>query len=333
MQLIDFALIGLAAAAPVAQVSEIKEATTCPDLNGAQVLSNNNQAYRLDCGKWVDADQVLRITTTEIGYKGCLTACDGTIDCGLSQYIATDDAQQMGSCTLFKKDAPVKDGASNSWTLATKIETTCPAPGSTDSQGRYSCNPAHQYPNGQTCELVEGCYFLEYPTTIPVPGPDDKFGLIAIRSGSPVQNTGITASKGRLTVGGKQDASCDKPDTNFATFYIDSEGSAFLYAASATPQQLWVDASGMGQGIVGYTTGAQPTPRNASRGKFAVDADGHLTFEGISAQACPTGSEDTGYSLWFSTLEKPGYNEGCLPIALRAIKADEPVGCFYSESS
>lgn len=292
MQLIDFALIGLAAAAPVAQVSEIKEATTCPDLNGAQVTSNNNQDYRLDCGKWVDSDEVIRITTTEIGYKGCLTACDGTVDCGLSQYIATDDAQQMGSCTLFNKDAPVKDGASNSWTLATKIQTS-----------------------------------------IPVPAPDDKFGLIAIRSGSEVQNQGITASNGRLSVGGKQDASCDKPDTNFATFYIDSEGSAFLYAASATPQQLWVDASGMGQGIVGYTTGAQPTPRNASRGKFAVDIDGHLTFEGISAQACPTGNADLGYSLWFSTLEKPGYNEGCLPIALRAIKADEPVGCFYSESS
>ncbi|KAK2599052.1 hypothetical protein QQS21_005519 [Conoideocrella luteorostrata] len=37
---------------------------------------------------------------------------------------------------------------------------TCPAPGSTDSQGRYSCNPAHQYPNGQTCQAIDGCYYL-----------------------------------------------------------------------------------------------------------------------------------------------------------------------------
>ncbi|GAO15576.1 hypothetical protein UVI_02050090 [Ustilaginoidea virens] len=36
----------------------------------------------------------------------------------------------------------------------------CPTPGSTDSQGRYSCNPAHQYPTGQTCQVVNGCYFL-----------------------------------------------------------------------------------------------------------------------------------------------------------------------------
>lgn len=78
------------------------------------------------------------------------------------------------------------------------------------------------------------------------PAADSKFGLIAIRSGSPVQNTGITASKGSLLIGGNQsDASCDVQGTNFATFYL-KDGAAYLYAASATPQQLWVDRSGMG---------------------------------------------------------------------------------------
>lgn len=292
MQLIDFALVGLAVAAPVSQVVEIKEATTCPDLNGAQVLSNNDQAYRLDCGKWVDGE-VLRITTTENGYKSCLTACDGTVDCGLSQFIASDYAQQIGSCTLFEKDATVKDGDSNSWTLATKIE----------------------------------------PTVL-VPGPEDKFGLIAILSGSEIQNQGITASQGHLSVGGQQDADCDKA-SNFATFYINPDGEAFMYAASVTPQQLWVDRSGMGQGVTGYTTGAQPTPKNAERQGFSVDADGLLTFDGVSAKACPPGSQfpDAGYSIWFSTSEKPGFNEGCLGIDLRAIKADEPVSCLYTSSS
>ncbi|EME39457.1 hypothetical protein DOTSEDRAFT_75206 [Dothistroma septosporum NZE10] len=37
---------------------------------------------------------------------------------------------------------------------------TCPAAGSTDSMGRYSCNPANQYPAGQTCQQVDSCYFL-----------------------------------------------------------------------------------------------------------------------------------------------------------------------------
>ncbi|PPJ59451.1 hypothetical protein CBER1_02459 [Cercospora berteroae] len=45
--------------------------------------------------------------------------------------------------------------------------STCPAPGSYDSQGRYSCNPAHAYPTGQTCKLIDGCYYLEYPKTTP----------------------------------------------------------------------------------------------------------------------------------------------------------------------
>ncbi|KJZ74794.1 hypothetical protein HIM_05911 [Hirsutella minnesotensis 3608] len=63
--------------------------------------------------------------------------------------------------------------------LATTAEVKCPAPGSTDSQGRYSCNPAHQYPNGQNCINIEGCYFLcngngkpiETTTMSPVPEP------------------------------------------------------------------------------------------------------------------------------------------------------------------
>ncbi|KAF7174677.1 hypothetical protein CNMCM7691_003363 [Aspergillus felis] len=54
--------------------------------------------------------------------------------------------------------------------------SSCPPPGSSDSQGRYSCNPAHQYPNGQTCQLIDGCNFLATadggnPIVSPAPGP------------------------------------------------------------------------------------------------------------------------------------------------------------------
>ncbi|KID94989.1 hypothetical protein MAJ_09063, partial [Metarhizium majus ARSEF 297] len=58
----------------------------------------------------------------------------------------------------------------------------CPAPGSTDSQGRYSCNPAHQYPNGQTCVVVDGCYVLT---------SGDK----------PVNNNGTTPAQPPVTAG------------------------------------------------------------------------------------------------------------------------------------
>ncbi|KAF4119891.1 hypothetical protein GMORB2_3579 [Geosmithia morbida] len=36
----------------------------------------------------------------------------------------------------------------------------CPAPGETNNLG-YGCNPAHTYPDGQTCQLVDGCNILE----------------------------------------------------------------------------------------------------------------------------------------------------------------------------
>ncbi|KAL9943947.1 hypothetical protein D7B24_002639 [Verticillium nonalfalfae] len=60
--------------------------------------------------------------------------------------------------------------------------TSCPAPGSTSAAGDYSCNPAHKYPEGQQCVLVNGCYFLRstgtptghpnttIPATIPATG-------------------------------------------------------------------------------------------------------------------------------------------------------------------
>ncbi|USW47912.1 Putative ubiquitin 3 binding protein But2 [Septoria linicola] len=43
---------------------------------------------------------------------------------------------------------------------APSASTSCIPAGSSDSQGRYSCNPAHQYPAGQTCVLENGCYYL-----------------------------------------------------------------------------------------------------------------------------------------------------------------------------
>ncbi|KJZ73960.1 hypothetical protein HIM_06628 [Hirsutella minnesotensis 3608] len=43
---------------------------------------------------------------------------------------------------------------------ATPEATDCPRPGTSDSLGRYSCNPNRQYPEGRTCEQVGDCYFL-----------------------------------------------------------------------------------------------------------------------------------------------------------------------------
>lgn len=83
----------------------------------------------------------------------------------------------------------------------------------------------------------------DQPTS--TPGANDKFGLIALRSASPVHFASVSADQGNLwLLHTPQNASCDKP-TEFATFYL-QDGAAYLYAASATPQELYVDRSGMG---------------------------------------------------------------------------------------
>lgn len=87
----------------------------------------------------------------------------------------------------------------------------------------------------------------------------------------------------------------------------------------------------MGGGISGYTTGAQPTPENASRGPFEVDGEGVLTFNGVGAKACPT-TEDGKWTVWFTESEKPGFQDGCVDVVLTAYDAPARVACTYSEA-
>ncbi|KAG5926460.1 hypothetical protein E4U53_003076 [Claviceps sorghi] len=61
-----------------------------------------------------------------------------------------------GAPILPRGKSPV---TSHATTLPTSTPA-CPAPGNYDSKGRYSCNPAHQYPEKQTCAMVDGCPFL-----------------------------------------------------------------------------------------------------------------------------------------------------------------------------
>jgi len=95
---------------------------------------------------------------------------------------------------------------SNTVSSAQPTQTpTCPAPGSTDSQGRYSCNPAHQYPNGQTCKAIGGCYFLcdsngnpinNNPTAQPTKSSPSAQPVTPTRTGVPVVTAGAAHVKG-----------------------------------------------------------------------------------------------------------------------------------------
>jgi len=132
----------------------------------------------------------------------------------------------------------------------------------------------------------------------------------------------------------KQNSSC--ADINYATFRLD-KGSLFLYAEKPS-QQIVVDRSGMGQGIIQYTTGAQPIGRNQQRGPFGFDKEGSLKFLGQGQQldegflACPN-AFPAGYSVWLGNTgaNNPGGNKGCVPVLARPTKVDKPVLCQYSQ--
>ncbi|KAI2463891.1 cell wall protein PhiA [Annulohypoxylon bovei var. microspora] len=160
---------------------------------------------------------------------------------------------------------------------------------------------------------------------------DAKFTLMALRSASDIHFAGFEAAKSSLFLHlPSQDASCDAGAAESATFYL-KDGGLYLYAASAAPQQLYADRSGMGQGKLGYTTGAQPAPTNGERTPFTLDENNDLTLDGAGFLACPN-SIDGAWSVWVSAgVDQPAGNSGCLSFSARAVEAPTPNGCLYTE--
>ena len=67
----------------------------------------------------------------------------------------------------------------------------------------------------------------------------------------------------------------------------------------------------------------------ASFEDFEVDGEGIFTFNGVGAKACPTNEADK-WSVWFTTLEKPGFQDGCIDVELKAYSAPARVRCHYT---
>jgi hypothetical protein len=168
------------------------------------------------------------------------------------------------------------------------------------------------------------------PQTIGTPIPDGtRFGIIAIRSGSPIHNEPLQAAHKALLVGANaQNASCDSA-TNFATFYIIDE-ELFLHSTDAPYQSVFVDRSGMGQGVVGYQTGAEPIGARSETKGWTLAANNELKFDGAGIQACP-GSIDGAWSIWLQGVSAPAGIENCLSIAGTALGTDSPISCIYSQ--
>ncbi|KAH7394195.1 hypothetical protein DE146DRAFT_661025 [Phaeosphaeria sp. MPI-PUGE-AT-0046c] len=166
--------------------------------------------------------------------------------------------------------------------------------------------------------------------------PSDVFRLISIRSGSELQYGNVQAKDSSFYINApSQNSSCSNPDTNYASFTLSDAGDLYLYT-DFPPTQAVVDRSGMGQGVIQYTTGVAPQiGRNSERGPFVIDDAGNLVFGGgadgasTGFQACP-GAVGGGWSLWLTGVEKPAGNEGCLGINLKAVKEEEAVKCLYT---
>lgn len=157
----------------------------------------------------------------------------------------------------------------------------------------------------------------------------DAFGLTALRSGSAVHFAPFQAYQSSILAGtADQGASCF-PATNTATFTLNDAGELSLYSTDAPYQTTYVDASGMGQGVFQYTTGAQPMGKNGQRSNFTLDAYGDLTFNGKGFLACPY--LDDSWTIWVDAgVSNPAGNVNCTGIAVRATVIDEPVSCLYT---
>lgn len=173
------------------------------------------------------------------------------------------------------------------------------------------------------------------PQVAGTPNPDIAiFSIKTVAAGNEVDGTAWSAMNNVLfTKMTWQDAACDGGvQPGHATFKLDkTAGTLSLYSTAFPTQEFYVDRSGMGQGELAYTTGAQGTPRNAERAGWAVDADGNLTFAGSDAfLACPGHALGSYRVLPNVGIDNPAGYANCVRVQAHVETEAAPVGCLYS---
>ncbi|KAJ4317221.1 hypothetical protein N0V84_007440 [Fusarium piperis] len=160
------------------------------------------------------------------------------------------------------------------------------------------------------------------------PGP---FQVLALRSGSDIHFATVNAAKSSLFLKlPNSSAACDSNSDSSATFSLTKDGELYLYSTDNPPQQVFVDRSGMGQGKIGYTTGAQLPPKNGELKGWSIDEDGNLSLKGAGLLACPNSAEGA-WSVWVSTgVANPGGNEGCVEFSARTTEVEKPISRTYT---
>ncbi|KAM3548427.1 hypothetical protein ARSEF4850_009419 [Beauveria asiatica] len=271
---------------------------TCKDIDGCPLLcdASGEPIYKSTCAAPGDYDSK--------GRYSCNPA---------HQYPDGQKCQVIDGCPLLCDASGNAIATGTVTSSAAQPTSTCAAPGDYDSQGRYSCNPAHQYPDGQTCKDIDGCPLLcdasgepIYKSTCAAPGDYDSKGryscnpahqypdgqkcqvidgcpLLCDASGSAV-TTG--ASAGGASAGGAKPTSTSAPPSKCAApGDYDSQGRYSCNPAHQYPNgqkcqvidgcPLLVDASG--KPIVKATASASGNNGKPSGVPIVVNAGSVLT--------------------------------------------------------
>ncbi|KAL7939343.1 hypothetical protein V8C35DRAFT_286384 [Trichoderma chlorosporum] len=179
-------------------------------------------------------------------------------------------------------------------------------------------------------QIISTLYLL-LSTTAAAPPPAFRiFDVMALHSASPIHFAQLSAARSGLFLSlPQQNATCKGPSSGLATFYIANE-ELVLYSCEGEKQHVFVDRSGMGQGIVGYITGSQPLPHYGELRGWRVDKDENLFFKDAGLIACPN-SIDGSWRVWLGLgFLEPGGSKGCLGMSARTLDNKKPVSCHYT---
>ncbi|KAF2143487.1 uncharacterized protein K452DRAFT_317617 [Aplosporella prunicola CBS 121167] len=169
------------------------------------------------------------------------------------------------------------------------------------------------------------------PGPAPAPVEDNLklFGLVAIRSGSPIQYASVTAQGSNIWLNQAVTADCDSDAANQGTVFALKEDTKelFLYGQEGAREKqiLFTDRSGMGRGVLQYGNAPISGGRLETQG-WAVNGT-HLEFAGQDSWiACPY--KDGTYVVSLGLID--GSRTDCLGFAARPVELDSAVGCVYN---
>ena len=160
--------------------------------------------------------------------------------------------------------------------------------------------------------------------------------LIADAPGTDFDGLPIQASQGGMVIGAEnQNAACGPEPQDYAVFQLNAASELALYTANPI-QVFYADVSGMGQGVLRYTTGAQQPTRYGERKGFTLTEDNDLiwTFPGSNYtngfQACGPAA-GAKYSVWLDGQVNPAGYTDCKKFKARVEPVENPIKCMYTE--